>query len=189
MQLCAICARPFSVDASRLKWGRGKHCSPECQYESRRRQPKALLHFTCIGCGTSFSRNPSWTRRKGGGKYCSRSCRNKHWKGPLNPNWQTGEKVNVRGPNWHAIRRRIIARDKACQHCGATGHLHVHHEIPYRVFSDKNIANGDWNLIALCPSCHRKEESRRKWVSLSEGVLCFNSGGYACQLAKERGMT
>lgn len=189
IRTCAICALPFSVAASRLKWGRGKHCSPECQHEARRQQPKKIVRLRCLGCGDAFTRSPSQLHgRRGAGKYCTRECRNKHWLGPLNPNWQSGDKIYKRGSHWHSIRRRIIARDRMCQHCGASGLLHVHHQIPFRVFGDKSVANGDWNLIALCPPCHRKEDARYKWVPLSEGALCFQAGSDAWQLAREKGM-
>lgn len=185
---CPICGKEFSVERGRLKHGRGKHCSPACQYEARRRQRRKLTQLTCIGCGQDFDLETSKLKRKGGGKYCTRACRDKHWKGDKNPNWQNGDRVYKRGPHWHSIRRRILARDKVCQICGASGPLHVHHKIPFRVFGDKDVANADWNLVALCPPCHRHEDAKSKWVPFETGALCFAAGGVAWELARKRGL-
>ena len=68
--------------------------------------------------------------------------------------------VYKRGPHWHSIRRRIVARDKVCQNCGASGKLQVHHKRPFRCFDDPDIANDEANLVALCPPCHRCEDAR-----------------------------
>ena|ERR1035437_3700251 len=189
---CGICAKPFTVDRSRLAHGRGKHCSPACQYEARRRRPKVGVSLTCIGCDASFTRVPSELRSKAGaGKYCTRECRDIHWIGSLNPNWQNGDNVYKRGPRWFSIRRRILARDNhQCVECGASGRLHVHHKIPFRMFADAESANVDTNLISLCPPCHRVEDAKRKWVRLPESgtVMMFAAGGYAWELARSKGM-
>lgn len=187
-QNCPVCGVAFTVDASRLRHGRGKHCSPACQYEAIRRSKKRRVSFTCVGCGAGFDIPPSKANRAGGGKYCSRPCRDAHWKGDKTPNWQSGDGVYKRGPNWHSTRRRIIARDVVCQKCGADGDLHVHHNIPFRVFESYEVANSDWNLISLCPPCHRKEDARHKWVNIAGGVLQFEAGGEAWRLARERGL-
>lgn len=56
-----------------------------------------------------------------------------------------------------------MERDEwTCQRCGTTkGRLSVHHCIPWRVFGAKNYkqANGLWNLITLCYSCHGQTEA------------------------------
>lgn len=168
-RICEICTREVSVVPSRMKHGRGRHCSPACQYEARRRAPKKLVKFLCVGCGTSFDRNPSWTNRKGGGKFCTRECRDTHWKGNVTPNWIDGAGVYKRGPHWWAIRRRVKARDgNACVECHATGALHVHHKTPFRRFSCEVEANADENLITLCPPCHRRADAE---IQKSERAL------------------
>lgn len=189
---CAVCSRPFTVHRSRLAHGRGKHCSPACQYEARRRLPKLVMSFECVGCGSAFDRAPSFVNgRKGAGKYCTRACRDLHWVGQKNPNWQNGDKVYKRGPRWYSIRRRILARDKhQCVRCGGGGRLHVHHIVPFRMFEDADTANRDSNLVSLCPPCHRRIDARHKWVRLpqSGGVLMMAARGYAWELARSKGM-
>jgi 5-methylcytosine-specific restriction endonuclease McrA len=76
------------------------------------------------------------------------------------PSRQAQVGVYKRGAHWHSIRRRIVARDKVCQKCGAQGRLQVHQKIPFRCFDDPDIANDDSNLVALCPPCHRCEDAR-----------------------------
>lgn len=190
-RVCEKCGKQFSVIPSRIKYGRGKHCSPACQYAAIRARPRDVIEFKCIGCGSLFYRYPSWTSRsKGAGKYCTRECRDKYWIGSKNPHWQNADRVYRRGPYWFATKRRVIARDKCCQTCGANGLLHVHHIIPFRMFDIAAEADTDSNLIALCPPCHRKEDARHKWVKINNGggALCFGAGSIGWQLAREKGM-
>lgn len=183
---CEHCGGEFQVHPSRVKHGRGKHCSPKCQYEARRNAPKNLVEFVCVGCGASFNRNPSWLTRKGAGKFCNRLCRDQHWKGDITPNWQSGNGVYKRGPHWYSTRRRILKRDgNACTVCGSTEKPHVHHKIPFRMFDNPDDANTDDNLITLCPVHHRREDAKWKWLKFDNGILNLTSGGYAWQLFKE----
>jgi predicted HNH restriction endonuclease len=66
--------------------------------------------------------------------------------------------------DWEKIRVLVWRRDNyECQHCGINMSecyqkfkcaLHTHHIIPFLTSFDNSLNN----LIALCPSCHRKEE-------------------------------
>ena len=190
-RVCENCGKTFQVDASRVKHGRGRNCSPTCGYASITSAPKPhRIKFSCIGCGVEFDRNPSWLKRRGAGKYCTRSCRDKHWVGDKNPNWQNGDKVYKRGPRWFSIRRRMLARDGACVSCGATEKLHVHHVVPFRMFAGPDEANVYSNLVTLCPPCHRRADAQFKWVRLPDSgtVISMNACGAAWELARERGI-
>jgi 5-methylcytosine-specific restriction endonuclease McrA len=191
-RICENCGAEFSVIPSRIKHRRGKHCSPACHYTARRAMPKRRVQFTCIHCAKQFELSPSIVKsHRGAGKYCSRQCRDQHWFGPNTPNWQNGSGVHKRGPRWYATRRRILRRDKVCQHCGAGLDLHVHHRIPARMFGTHHMAaNADWNLIVLCSRCHRIQEAKFKWVRLpaSGGMLRFSASGPAWQMARDRGL-
>lgn len=171
--ICAHCGKTFEREAGRLNHGRGKHCSPECQYAAiKARPPKApTQEFTCLNCGKQFWIYKSvLNRSKGIGKYCCRACRDEHWLGENTPLFIHGKGVNWHGPNWYSQRRKARRRDKyLCQHCGLsdrecvkeTGQpLHVHHIVPFRVFGDDyEAANHLRNLITLCPACHRIADS------------------------------
>lgn len=62
------------------------------------------------------------------------------------------------GDDWDKIRYLVYLRDKfTCQDCGINKQrLDVHHKIPFLISFDNSLKN----LIALCKSCHGKEESR-----------------------------
>jgi hypothetical protein len=191
LRRCPMCRKAFRVAAARLKHGRGIHCSRACQYEANRSKLAKPVMCVCIGCGDAFMSCPSkLASKRGAGKYCTRACRDAHWRGSLNPNWQNAGKTHPKGPAWYAVRRRVIARDKCCQVCGSAGQLHVHHSIPFRLFDDADEANAESNLIALCPPCHRREEARWKWAQIPDGggVIMMNAGGIAWQLAREQGL-
>ena len=194
---CAYCGKIFEINEARLRHGRGKHCSPACQYATMRQRPRSnLIEKRCIGCGCIFLVSQSRMRHKGGGKYCTRSCRDIYWIGPATSNWQNADKIHNHGPNWHSARRHALKRDNnCCQRCGATSHLHVHHKIPGRLFASYEKANALDNLITLCDSCHRYEESLSRWVIIGDGIggedgsaLRFTPNGVAWNLAKQAGL-
>ena len=169
---CEYCGTIFYLAASRSKYGRGKHCSPKCQYAAIRERPsEAKTTLVCINCGLHFWRYRSWLEKnKGSGKYCSRECRDEHWKGEYNPLYINGNGVSWHGPNWQSQRRKALKRDDhTCQHCGLTQDdslkdfgqpLVVHHIKPFRLFDDYKKANRLANLITLCHACHRESESK-----------------------------
>lgn len=182
---CERCSAEFEVHPSRLKHGRGKHCSRECQYKAIRERPNTKLKLVCVGCGNPFERNRQ-PDKNGSGKYCNRKCRDKNWKGAATPNWQGGNGVYRRGTHWHSIRRAIIERDGfKCTECFSTKELNVHHKIPFRMFDNVDNANALGNLITLCKPCHRTEDAKYKWIKFDEGVLQFNSQGPAWQMSRQ----
>lgn len=196
-RICEHCGGRFAVDASRMRHGRGKHCSPACQYAAIRARPNTRVACRCLACGMEFSVSPSTlTSKKGAGKYCSRACRDKHWRGAATPNWQGIREPHRHGPTWHSARRRALKRDaNICQCCGAPDRLHVHHVIPGRLFASTEDANDLNNLVTLCEACHRREEARSRWAPIGPGIgdpdggaLKFNPGGVAWQLAKQAGL-
>lgn len=185
---CDFCGRPFAVIPSLVKHGRGRHCSPGCQYAARRARKNRQIECACIACGSVFFRCPSQIKdKRGAGKYCSRACRDRHWIGRNTPNYQGGPPA-YRGPHWAKIKRAVRKRDGCCVLCGNTKGLHVHHGVPFRLFDEHEQANHPSNLVTLCAVCHRKEEARHKWVKVGASALRFEPGGYAWELARSKGM-
>jgi hypothetical protein len=138
------------------------------------------LALECVGCGREFEKLESVIDRAGGGKFCTRECRDTHWKGEITPNWQDGGGVYKRGSNWQSIRRRILKRDDyTCQQCGANENLHVHHKTPFRMFDDDGVANDESNLVTLCAPCHRKEDASRKWIKIGDVVVSMSPETWA----------
>ncbi len=195
---CQYCGKLFEINPSKIAWNRGMYCSPVCQYAAIRARPKkSKILYTCIGCGIEFSDYASWlVNRKGAGKYCSRVCRDRYWRGPLASNWQGADRSHHHGPNWYSARRRALERDnRTCQKCNATDHLHVHHVIPGRLFASTENANALDNLITLCEHCHRREEALAYWATYGDGIgsegggaLRFTPNGVAWNLAKQAGL-
>lgn len=75
--------------------------------------------------------------------------------------WKSGK--NDYGPEWNKIKNQIRNRDGyRCKVCGIvendTKH-HVHHIIPFKVFTTWIEANRMDNLVTLCPKCHRRAEN------------------------------
>jgi DEAD/DEAH box helicase domain-containing protein len=95
---------------------------------------------------------------------------------------QWRNEANDYGPNWGVQRQRARQRDNnRCQVCGVleSGRAHhVHHKIPFRMFSSFIHANVLENLITLCPDCHRKVETAVRVRSGLAG-LSFSLGNLA----------
>jgi DEAD/DEAH box helicase domain-containing protein len=87
--------------------------------------------------------------------------------------WNAGK--NDYGPDWDTIRQRVLRRDgHTCQVCGTSiqaDSLHAHHIQPFKQFHDRLAANQLSNLITLCPSCHRRAETR---VRIRSGMAGFS---------------
>lgn len=186
---CARCGVEFHRAPSRAAHGRAKYCGRQCQYTALKEAPKMGEARKCLSCGREFVLPPSKiAKAKGAGKYCSRACRDDHWRGDVVPNWQGGNGVYKRGSRWQAIKRAVRRRDGGCVVCLTPEDLHVHHKIPFRMFDDADTANQLDNLVTLCAKHHREEDARWKWVRVGETIIRFAAGGYAWWLARERGL-
>ena len=77
------------------------------------------------------------------------------------------------GQTWHAIRQKILERDKfQCQHCGLeqlSHKLHVHHKKPFRLHQNLSEAHAESNLVSLCKTCHKLAEKNLRIVSTLAG--------------------
>jgi DEAD/DEAH box helicase domain-containing protein len=71
--------------------------------------------------------------------------------------------ANDYGKEWKRIRENARVRDNhTCQSCGRVESLipfHVHHKVPFRIFTSIEMANNLENLVTLCPDCHKLAES------------------------------
>lgn len=69
---CLTCGKVFFLPPSRLKWGRGKYCSPRCQYKHIRENPKKNERvYVCPVCKKSFKKV---VHKKVQNVYCSMKC-------------------------------------------------------------------------------------------------------------------
>jgi len=76
-----------------------------------------------------------------------------------------GQGTSEFGSNWQKQREKALERDDfECRKCSDEGSLHVHHIKPRRTYIESDIfdieeSNRLQNLVTLCASCHREEES------------------------------
>ena len=108
-------------------------------------------------------------------KRCNAALKSERHKGERSPRWRGG-RMDAYGDDWKRIRDMIVNRDGfACQACGVTTSLAVHHIVPHRQGGTHEASN----LITLCRSCHSKAEYRlteayvennRSWSAGSPGT-------------------
>lgn len=160
---CQHCGTMFESYKSRNRL----YCSRKCKHAAHSENGRVVIPCAFCGKPTEFIKAQIELR---GGKYCSKECRYNAMSiartGANNPNWVGGSSVITwRGPNWGRQKRKAKRRDKfTCQICGqihrkSSRNIHVHHIVPFRLFSDYKRANHIDNLISLCMSCHGKAEN------------------------------
>lgn len=150
--VCEHCQAAF-VPKSRSSNRPHRFCSVDCRngfWRARRMR-------TCDQCGQSFemkrSRSEDGPHR---GRFCSFDCYGL---------WQQGRQFEHRtrrfnptvrfGAAWLETRARILDRDgHACQSCGGTVDLHVHHIEPYA--PGQPDPHRESNLVTLCHPCHAR---------------------------------
>jgi len=153
----------------------GKFCSVECSNrhrrqsdewsESQRNKVTRRVEVECDSCGAVVERRPSEVREH---VYCSDGCLSRGLsemkRGEQNPNFKHGYRRNpvswVRNAlsdmRWPARSEQVRESVDRCALCEeAADRLEVHHIIPVVAGG----TNDDYNLIALCPSCHNRAES------------------------------
>lgn len=163
-RICQNCGEQFQISPSRLKHGRGKNCSPKCQYASIKKAPPKAEHVIhkCLYCHKSFPVLVSYLaiKQKGMGKYCSRKCMNSYRQGVTHPLYIKNKSTLSYGPNWKAQRQKALERDNhICQECRTTEKLGVHHIVPFRLFDSYEEADRLENLLTVCLPCHRTLEA------------------------------
>jgi 5-methylcytosine-specific restriction endonuclease McrA len=195
---CAHCGKEKRVSPSAPKGQNNSYCGRRCAglagvAKNPILQQRARVDVTCGTCGISFSRQRN---AAGEQNYCSRQCFHsahaENMSGPNSPNWKGGNVTY--GPYWKEIAEQARARDGyVCQRCGVSQEeigekLDVHHRIPLRYWESHEYANQMDNLVSLCGLCHKTVEWQATWVPMDGGVICFQHGGYAYQLAKEKNL-
>lgn len=137
---CLRCGKEYI--ARTCSSGNKKYCSIDCYGRTKRE-----VRLSCVICGKPFVVNPS---RATTAKCCSVVCQNEwqkkhHRKRPLDQINRFGQK------GWRRVREQVLDRDGwACQRCGDTHYLSVHHIVPWIVSHDDSPDN----LVTLCGACH-----------------------------------
>lgn len=73
-----------------------------------------------------------------------------------------------RSSGWAGVRAKHLKIQKACQACGATGQLEVHHVVPFHIQPELELEPG--NLLTLCNDCHLTWGHLRNWQSWNDHV-------------------
>lgn len=130
------------------------------QPEITQSEPVTVRCTHCRKCTTV----PRWFEKEGLElHFCSESCR-KLWREDHHVDVSLRGRREHRGGNWETIARQVREREGyRCRDCGISEEslgrqLDVHHVVPYRAFKSPERANREDNLIAVCPSCHKKQE-------------------------------
>jgi len=144
---CLICHELFSPKNKSQKL-----CSHACFGKYGGGKNKKPLPI-CELCGKPVKR----LRRR----FCSRDCKTEWYRGKEVYNYAGGQaRDHYASAFWLALAEKIRERDRVCQHCGKAPKsgtkLHVHHIHPWRYSKNDNPDN----LQALCPSCHKKADSK-----------------------------
>lgn len=68
------------------------------------------------------------------------------------PSAEAGYGVNTRSSRWPTVRNHYIFAHPACEACGATTEMNVHHVEQFSEHPEKELDPA--NLISLCRKCH-----------------------------------
>lgn len=157
-ELCGICS--WTANHWREKHGIDTHVTYATGKDHARYNS---VEIECANCGEPMeipkSRFES-TERTCCSKECDAEHRREWLKGENHPMWKGGSKQwEYYGSDWQQKRKEALERDGfACQDCGDTENLHVHHIQPRRTFDETEEANKLQNLVVLCQTCHKKWE-------------------------------
>lgn len=156
------------------------YCSFQCRKKHNKPKPveciSCKLLFSALQIRSSGSK---WYVRLSSRKTCSAECLSmfhktnearkekisRAFRADRHPNWQGGtHRSGNRGAGWNRIAEKC--RDihgRKCKHCGISeahslqigwGKLQVNHITPFHQILNKQSANRQSNLEALCKSCH-----------------------------------
>lgn len=177
---CKKCGKEYRVALNRIKNGRGKYCSKNCQYEDKKgvryspatefkkgQKPWCYvgLEKKCFLCGKIFSTKPS-----ADANYCSRSCVDKSkvgsqgfWRGKKredisnekNGNWK-GEEVGYFAEHMWVSRK--MGKPKICFSCGTTTAKRYE-------WATRHGGSGRKleKYIRLCKKCHNDYDGVNIW--------------------------
>jgi len=59
-----------------------------------------------------------------------------------------GKGSHLRSPKWHKVEKEHLAKEPACQWCGATVKVQVHHVKPFHLHPELELDPS--NFITLC---------------------------------------
>lgn len=168
---CSGCGIHFETTVKRK--GEHKYHSSECRDRNQGKYQKRGEIVTCANpnCTNQFYRKAS----RGDRKYCSMDCAKtdpNYWQKVAETmkerygrkwEWPGWEEKRTDSMIWDPIAARIRELDQQrCQSCNkdwekGQDRFPVHHILPW----SQGGPDEEWNLILLCPRCHRKTDAQR----------------------------
>ena len=76
-RICQSCSKDFEVEKWQVDNGKGKFCSHQCMFDSR----KTKVDIICPNCKKTFKAKPSTIKRKYKNVFCSLKCFREYTKG------------------------------------------------------------------------------------------------------------
>ncbi len=163
---CSQCGKTFKNHRKHQKY-----CSQNCMGKSQRRGKKHE-------CANPNCSNTTYRHRhhieRGERKYCSMKCAKEdpaYWQRVAQTRrerygrdweWHGWYEKRTDRHRWDPVAARIRKQDDhTCQSCARKRRsderkFPVHHIVPH----SKGGPDYDWNLMTLCPSCHRKTDAQ-----------------------------
>jgi len=166
---CANCGMEHKKERYELRDNENTYCSPECRDEGIRTGEMV----ECSNCGTEVYKPECHLSEMGDygidhhfcDKECEQEWKRANWVRENHPHWQGGSgginaiRQAFAENSWNDTARRYREQHEGgCEVCGgSTDHrkLDIHHIVPLAAGG----TNADWNLMAVCHSCHRRAES------------------------------
>jgi 5-methylcytosine-specific restriction endonuclease McrA len=180
---CDWCGEEYEVIAAVADTTR--FCSRECLSESRKeaftgdKNPRWKGGFRTVSCEVCHKEYEVRAAKEAQTRFCSYECKGIRYReerrGKGNPRWKGGffdiaSRVRslLGDTDWDRLAPQV--RESECACCGAAASEddrahHVHHIVPVLAGG----TNEDWNLMTLCPGCHRRVEEFTK--SFTDPVL------------------
>jgi len=170
--VCNECEKQYDVRASIAE--NRQFCSFECRCQSQDTFLSGAEHpwwnggpktISCEVCGVDYDVRQA---KADTSRFCSYECKSisqqQELRGRGNPHWKGGfydiasiVRSLLGGIAWDRLAKQ--ARESECACCGSVQPedaraYHVHHIVPVLAGG----TNDDWNLITVCPECHRAAE-------------------------------
>jgi hypothetical protein len=167
---CSGCGKHFETKVKRK--GEQKYHSNECKNKNQGRFQRKGEYVPCANpnCNNQFYKKASREDKK----YCSMDCAKSdpnYWQRVAetmkerygrNWEWQGWEEKRTDPQIWEPLAAKMRNQDQQkCQSCNedwkrGQDRFPVHHIIPW----SQGGPDEDWNLILLCPRCHRKTDAQ-----------------------------
>ena len=156
---CEWCGCSFTVEKRQINKGLGRFCSLRCS-GARRAVPRLVM--ACEWCDADFEMLPNRVFFVGA-RFCSRDC------------WKTARRsrrvARESGRDDRAYRRfrdAWLAEARACERCGSSTDLLLHHRVRTRERPDLLYAPD--NLEVLCRSCHSRHHNEMGHMCIPEAA-------------------